>query len=56
MPRKKCIEPGCEKIAQGKSNKCKAHNVSVKCNEPECTKSAIRNNEKMYSTWWWVSL
>ena len=46
MPKKKCIEPGCEKFAQEKSNKCVAHGGGKRCIEPGCQASAQGKTDK----------
>lgn len=46
MPKKKCIEPGCEKRSQGKSEKCKAHGGGERCIISGCNKSARHKTEK----------
>jgi hypothetical protein len=43
---KKCVELGCEKSAQGKTDKCKAHGGGKRCVEPGCKKSAIGKTDK----------
>ena len=42
----RCIEPGCQASAQGKTDKCVAHGGGKRCNEPGCTKSARGKNDK----------
>ena len=49
MPRKKrkeCVESGCTKNAQGKTDKCAGHGGGARCSESGCTKSAIGKTEK----------
>jgi hypothetical protein len=46
MPRKRCIEIGCEKFAQSKTDKCFAHGGGNRCIEPECQASAIGKTNK----------
>lgn len=40
MPRKKCIEEGCEKKPQGNTYKCKSHGGGERCIIAGCDKSA----------------
>jgi len=40
MPRKKCIEEGCEKRSQGNTKKCKSHGGGERCIIDGCDKSA----------------
>ena len=46
MPRKKCIEDGCEKGSQGNTYKCKAHGGGERCIISGCDKSARYKTEK----------
>ena len=43
---KRCVEPGCEKGAVGKTDKCKAHGGGKRCVEPGCKKSAVGKTDK----------
>ena len=44
--RKLCVEPGCKKNAQGKSDKCIEHGGGARCVEPGCKKSARGKSDK----------
>jgi hypothetical protein len=46
MPRKRCIEIGCEKFAQRKTDKCFAHGGGKRCIEPGCQASAQGKTDK----------
>ena len=46
MARKQCIEPGCKKGAQGKTDKCVAHGGGARCIEPGCKAGAIGKTDK----------
>ena len=46
MPRKKCIEDGCEKGSQGNTYKCKAHGGGERCIISGCDKSARYKTDK----------
>jgi hypothetical protein len=46
MPRKRCVEPGCTKGAEGKTDKCVAHGGGKRCVEPGCTKGAEGKTDK----------
>ena len=46
MPRKKCIEIGCESYAIDKTGKCKRHGGGKRCDEPECQASAEGKTDK----------
>jgi hypothetical protein len=46
MPQKCCVEAGCNKIAIGRTEKCKAHGGGARCIEPGCNKSAIGGYDK----------
>ena len=46
MPRKRCIEPGCQASAQGKTDKCIAHGGGKRCIEPGCQASAREKTDK----------
>jgi hypothetical protein len=35
-----CAEPGCDKMSQGASGRCKAHGGGRRCEEPGCDKSS----------------
>ena len=47
-PRKihRCIEPGCQSSAIGKTDKCVAHGGGARCIEPGCQSSAIGKTDK----------
>ena len=47
--RRRCIEPGCEKGARGKSDKCIAHGGGKRCIEPGCENSAAGISDKCRS-------
>ena len=44
--RRRCVEPGCDKSAQGKTDKCVTHGGGERCVEPGCDKSAIGKTDK----------
>ena len=46
---KRCSEDGCEKLAQGKTEKCKSHGGGKRCNENGCDKLAQGKTEKCKS-------
>jgi hypothetical protein len=46
MSPKKCVEPGCGKIAIGRTDKCVAHGGGKRCIEPGCGKGARDGTEK----------
>ena len=46
MPRKPCIEPGCQAISQGTTDKCIAHGGGKRCIEPGCQASAQGKTDK----------
>ena len=41
-----CKEPGCDKSAKGKTDKCITHGGGKRCAEPGCNKSAIGKTDK----------
>ena len=43
---KRCVEPGCEKSARDKTNKCVAHGGGKRCVEPGCEKGARSKTDK----------
>ena len=43
--KKKCVEPGCKKSAQGKTDKCVEHGGGARCVEPGCKKSAGKSDK-----------
>lgn len=43
--RKMCNFEGCEKIAQGKTDKCVRHGGGNKCDEPGCASKALSKNK-----------
>ena len=44
--RRLCVEPGCNKSAEGKTDKCKGHGGGKRCKEPGCDKSAEGKTDK----------
>jgi hypothetical protein len=46
MPRKQCIEQGCQSGAIGKTNKCVAHGGGKRCIEQECQSGAVGKSDK----------
>ena len=46
MPRKHCIEPGCQTSARDKTDKCIAHGGGNRCIEPGCQASAAGATDK----------
>ena len=38
---KKCITPGCQKVARGRTNHCAAHGGGVRCLMDGCNRVAI---------------
>ena len=46
MSHKKCVELGCSKGSQGKTNKCVTHGGGKRCIEPGCCKSAVGGTDK----------